>query len=259
MATENKTSEYDAEQNMAIAILNALNNANQPDGGNSANTSGDTAALIEMLQGNAPQGMDFSAFQPLMAAMGDTSFTRENAIADSKGFINQIFRDYEKSSLPSIYKNARATGIYNDTSTQLLANDAYSSAVAKGQAQLVSNITQYAGARQDQLAPVLALLNAQTSNANTVTNAGVQNNGLIANAMQSGINQQNVDGSAPKAPNTDIKDAAAIAGTAYNVYKDWNSRNTGTTGADPSVSAGRGAALNSDPYADNIDDELYYN
>ena len=117
MATENKTSEYDAEQNMAIAILNALNNANQPDGGNSADTSGDTAALIEMLQGNAPQGMDFSAFQPLMAAMGDTSFTRENAIADSKGFINQIFRDYEKSSLPSIYKNARATGIYNAFST----------------------------------------------------------------------------------------------------------------------------------------------
>lgn len=257
MATTNSTSESDAKQNLAIAILNALNNANQPDSGNSADTSGDTAALIEMLQGNAPQGMDFSAYQPLMAAMADTSFTRENAIADSKGFINQIFKDYEKSSLPSIYKNARATGIYNDTSTQLLANDAYSSAVAKGQAQLVSNITQYAGARQDQLAPVLALLNAQTSNANTVTNAGVQNNGLIANAMQSGINQQNVDGSAAKAPNTDIADAAAIIGAAYNVYQGYNAGNTGSsssTGADTSVSTGSGAALNSDPY-----DELYYN
>lgn len=226
MATENKVGKWDNEQNLALAILNGLNNQNQPDGGNSADTSGDTAALIEMLRGSAPTGMDFSAYQPLMAALGDTSFSRENAIADSRGFIDQIFRDYEKSSLPSIYKNARATGIYNDTSSQLLANDAYSSAAAKGQAQLVSNITQYAGARQDQLGPILALLNAQTSNANTVTNAQVQNNGLIASATQDGIKQENLNGSMPQKANTDIPDAVAILGSAYNVYKDWNADKT---------------------------------
>jgi hypothetical protein len=255
-ANDDEWYQGDNAQNLMLTLLNMANAANQP---GPVDTSGASGSLVSALQGSMPAGMDFSAYNPLLSVIGDTSFSRENAIADSQGFINQIFREYENSSLPTIYKNPRATGIFNDTSTQLLANDAYSSAVAKGQSQLVNNITQYAAARQDQLGPVLALLTAQTSNANALTSAQVQQNSLIANATQSGINATQ---NAPQKPNTDVTDAAAILGSLYGIYQDYNANNTkNPVGQDSSatLSSTNNAVVNSDPYADNLDDELYYN
>lgn len=243
----------DSAQNLYNTLLQLANRENQPSQGNTANTAGNTSDLVAMLQGAAPGGMDFGAYLPLLSAIGDQSFTKDAAIQDSQGMIAQIFSEYEKGSLPQIYKNARATGVYNDTSTQLLANDAYSSAVAKGQSQLVQNILAYSQARSNQLNPVLALLNGQVSNANAVTGATVQNNSLIANATQNGINQANVNGSAPQAPNTDIPDAAAIIGSLYGIYNEYQASQ-----APESTTNNTAPVVNSDPYADNLDDEQSY-
>lgn len=170
-----------AYQNLAIQLINQYQQ-NQTGQDAAAVTQGNLAAL----QGIKPTGMDFSAYKPLLSAIGDTSFTRQNAINDSQGFIENIFREFETQSLPQIYKNQRASGIYNDTSTQLLANDAYSSAVAKGQANLFQNILAYAQARNQQLNPVLQLMQGQVSNANALLGANSNYTNTLLGALNAG-------------------------------------------------------------------------
>lgn len=199
---------------IATAIQAYQNNA----AGNDAQDV--TQQILDAAQGQEISGMDFSAFEPLLGVINDSSYSRGNAIADSQGFIAQIFKDFEKSSLPKIYSNARGTGIYNDTSSQLLANDAYSSAVAKGQAQLVQNILAYAGARNQQLNPVMQLMQGMVSNSNAMMGAQANQQNAILEAMKAnGIAGATADGQ-NRNDNIAILGALLNAGTSwYNNYQ----------------------------------------
>lgn len=180
-----------------------------------------TGDILSQIQGmGSVGGMDFSAFTPLLGVIKDTSYSRNNAIADSQGFIAQIFKDYENSSLPKIYANPRATGVYNDTSTQLLANDAFSSAVAKGQAQLVQNILAYAQARSAQLSPVMQLMNGMVSNSNAQISAEAQRAQQLINALQGHGTATAVADGSQRQDNIALLGALLNAGTSwYNNYQ----------------------------------------
>ena len=94
----------------------------------------------------------------------------------------------------------------------------------------------------------MALMQGQVSNSNSLMDAQVAHQGTIANALQSGIDAQNKDGRAPKAPNTDVQDAAAIigAGTAlYNDYQRGQAAQSNTSGS----SASTWNNPDDDPYA----------
>jgi hypothetical protein len=157
--TKPTTTGSDNSQNLWLNLLDAYN-LNR--GRDSLTDAQNQAA--EALRPNT--GMDFSPFMPLMDALGSQQYSREAALADTAGGINQIFRQYETQALPQIYKNPRSTGAYNDTSTQLLANDAYSTAVAKGQALQAENVMRYANARQSELTPLMQLMQGMVSNNN---------------------------------------------------------------------------------------------
>jgi hypothetical protein len=205
-----------AYQNAAIALITQYQNNRNRDGAQAV-----TQGNVDLLAGMKPTGMDFSRFQPLMSALGDTSFTRGNAIKDSQGFIDEIFRQYETQSLPKIYSNPRSSGIYNDTSTQLLANDAYSGAVAKGQANLFQNILAYSQARQNQLGPVLGLLNAQVSNSNALMGANTAYNSALVGATgaNAAVGAQNAAGN--RTDNlTAVANLINAGTTAYNQYQE---------------------------------------
>lgn len=180
--------------------------------------TGATGDILSQIQGmGAVKGMDFSAFAPLLGVIGDKSYSRENAIADSQGFIQQIFNDFEKSSLPKIYSNPRASGVYNDTSTQLIANDAFSSAVAKGQSQLVQNILAYAQARNQQLNPVMQLMNGMVSNNNAMMSAEASRANQLVNALQGHGTASAV------AAGSNRQDNIALLGAILNAGNSWYS------------------------------------
>lgn len=157
------------EQNAWLTLIEAYNASKDRD-------------VARELQG-AAGGVDFGPFQELLGLIGNQDYSRENAIADSQAGIQEIFRQFESTSLPQLYRNPRASGVFNDTSTQLLANDAFSSAVAKGQALQADNIMRYAQARNSQLTPVMQLLSQMVEN-NRAESAGLPGN--IAAAQQGG-------------------------------------------------------------------------
>lgn len=72
-------------------------------------------------------------------------FQKANAVKDSQGAIDSIFHDYERQYLPQIYSNQMGHGLYNDTTSQLLANDGYAAATVKAGKLQLETITEYQG------------------------------------------------------------------------------------------------------------------
>lgn len=205
--------------------------------------TGVTGDILSQIQGmGAVKGMDFSAFAPLLKVIGDKSYSRENAIADSQGFIQQIFNDFEKSSLPKIYSNPRASGVYNDTSTQLIANDAFSSAVAKGQSQLVQNILAYAQARNQQLSPVMSLMQGMVSNNNAQMSAEASRANQLVNALQGHGTASAVAAGSNRQDNIALLGAILNAGSSwYSNYQQQQQQQTATNAVSTSDEVYQGA------------------
>lgn len=94
-------------------------------------------------------------------AEGDGQYSRENAIADAQGVVQNIFREFSEKALPEIYSAERGTGAYNATATQFLANDAFGEAVSRSAQVVQKNIIDYAQLGQnDSQLQISALLDA---------------------------------------------------------------------------------------------------
>lgn len=80
------------------------------------------------------------------AAVGANNgqYTKQQAIDDSQGLIGQIFQQYKNNDLPTIFNAQNASGGYNSTTGQLMANDAYGNAVNKSAQAVQQNIQNYA-------------------------------------------------------------------------------------------------------------------
>jgi hypothetical protein len=70
-------------------------------------------------------------------------YSKEQAIKDSKESMAQIFREYRESQLPQIYVAQAGGGLYNSTTGQLMANDAYARAVDLANARQLEFIRSY--------------------------------------------------------------------------------------------------------------------
>lgn len=77
-------------------------------------------------------------------------FTREQAIEDSAGAIDNLFRQYENTALPQILNMQAQTGGYASSAAQSLANEAYASTVAQGAQLRLDTIANYAALNQRQ-------------------------------------------------------------------------------------------------------------
>ncbi len=76
-------------------------------------------------------------------ATPDTALARKQAIADSTGAIENLFNEFKNSALPDIMSTQQKSGGYGATTTQLIANDAFSNVVAKGAALRLQAIGEY--------------------------------------------------------------------------------------------------------------------
>lgn len=70
------------------------------------------------------EGQKFDT-KTLAAQVPSDKFSKEQAQADVAGIVNQLFTQYKEQALPQIYTPMVDTGIYNSTTGQLLANDAF--------------------------------------------------------------------------------------------------------------------------------------
>lgn len=136
----------------------------------SAGASGGSSSSFNSGISEAGEAARQNAYNILSSVLGDSAYSKENAIKDSQGQIKAIFDQYAKSDLPKIYQAGVTSGGYNSPTQQMLANDAFAQATAKGQASMADNIMRYAQARQAQLSPLISLLSSDrgTASSNTV-------------------------------------------------------------------------------------------
>jgi len=70
-------------------------------------------------------------------------YEKSDAINDVQKAIARIFKDYEQEDLPIIYNKECSHGIYNDTTTQLLIDNAYALTVNKAATLELDTIHRY--------------------------------------------------------------------------------------------------------------------
>jgi hypothetical protein len=85
-------------------------------------------------------------------------FSKGAAQQDAMGMVQQIFDNYQKTALPTIFNAQTGAGAYNSTGGQLLANDAYAQTVNKAAGTVNRNVLDYAQAYQQQMSPLVQLL-----------------------------------------------------------------------------------------------------
>lgn len=125
-------------------------------------TSGRSASLDEefltALQGLTRQGT---------ADLQNTKFTRDQAIADTQGMVQEVFRNYQEGDVAQILGQMGQSGAYNSSTAQLLQDNARAVATNKAAGLVLQNIKDYA-----QLG--LAEQNAVTSLFSTLKGAETQ-------------------------------------------------------------------------------------
>lgn len=85
-------------------------------------------------------------------------FSKQSAIADTQGLMQALFTQFQNEALPNIFQMENASGGYNSTTGQLLANDAFSSTVAKGAAAQLEAIQNYRKLQQGDFSTLANLV-----------------------------------------------------------------------------------------------------
>ncbi len=94
-------------------------------------------------------------------AAGASTFTRENAIADTSGIVQNILQQSRESALPNILGASAGGGAYSGTTQQILANDANARAVSQSASVVSQAITNYGQLQlQEQQQRVAQLMSA---------------------------------------------------------------------------------------------------
>jgi hypothetical protein len=121
--------------------------------------------LLKMLGGNAGNVQQ--------------GFSKGAAQQDAMGMVQQIFDQYQKTALPTIFNAQTGAGAYNSTGGQLLTNDAYAQTVNKAAGTVNRNVLDYAQAYQQSMAPLMQLLSVDKGS----RTAGSDTRGTGAQAM----------------------------------------------------------------------------
>lgn len=80
----------------------------------------------------------------------DQAYSKEAAIRDSKGLVADIFRQYRETDLPQILQSQSQAGVYSNTGTQMLANDAFARTTSAASSAVLQAIQNYAGIQTER-------------------------------------------------------------------------------------------------------------
>ena len=112
----------------------------------SSNTtgSGTTASDITRMDDRSKQQLD-DLVAELATRVRDpnSQFSKQAAISDVAGVVGNLYRQYSEQTLPQIFSAQAATGGYNSTSAQFLANDAFAETTARSAEVVLDTIGNY--------------------------------------------------------------------------------------------------------------------
>lgn len=72
-------------------------------------------------------------------------FTRDAALTDVAGMVQNLFTKYREQAVPQIMSQQQQTGGFGQSTTQMLANDAFSRTVAEGTGLQLGAVQAYEG------------------------------------------------------------------------------------------------------------------
>lgn len=118
-------------------------------GGSGGKGAAEDAKILENLQKAGDKNLQ-SIDQYLATILSGTAdqYGKSAAISDSMGAIANLFTQYQNTALPQIYQSEAGSGGYNSTTGQLLANDAFASAINKAAELQLNTIQKYRGLQQ---------------------------------------------------------------------------------------------------------------
>jgi len=121
--------------------------------GNRKDSSQNVNTMDSSLQENfSPLAVDQigQTFPGLLGEFQGGDYSKEAAIRDSMGGVQNLFQDFRQTALPGVFNAEAASGGYNSSTGQLLNNDLISKVIAQGRGLIAKNVNDYAGIRNAQ-------------------------------------------------------------------------------------------------------------
>lgn len=166
---------------------------------------GDLNSLLELFKGifgsgtnsdtnqNSPTALaGIQTLLPmLLQNLTSGDFSRESAIKDSQGEVDDIIKQLKDSGIPLISQQQNNAGAYNSTTASLLANDLASRAAGQGALAQGKTIDAYARLQQNKVTQLIALINSAVgAERNTITRnqtPGLKDNVAARNTALAGL------------------------------------------------------------------------
>jgi hypothetical protein len=129
--------------------------------GSSSTSSGSATSFN--IQNMTPEG-----FAAMLKAMSITegiatsalaNYSKDQAKADALANMQQIFRDYRETELPKVYAGQGGAGLYNTTTGQLMANDAFARATDLANSRILDYTKVYNTALNNDIGSFISALN----------------------------------------------------------------------------------------------------
>lgn len=103
-------------------------------------------------------------------------YTRENAIADSRGIVDSVTRQLRENAIPQILSGQTSAGAYNSTASTALSNDAVQRASETASNLAMDQITKYGALQTQNLGASADVINA-LKGAVVTTNSDIDRRG----------------------------------------------------------------------------------
>lgn len=103
------------------------------------------------------------------ARFQSAEFSKSTAFSDADLLMTQLFTEHRESDLPKIYNRDCQAGLYNSTSSQLMANDAYARKVAETARLKIDTAKAYADIETGRAQPLASAVAAATADSTNRT------------------------------------------------------------------------------------------
>ena len=97
------------------------------------------------------------------ARFQSTEFSKSTAFSDADSLMADLFEAHRETDLPKIYNRECQAGLYNSTSAQLMANDAYARKVSEAARLKIDTAKAYAEVETGRAQPLAAAIAAATA------------------------------------------------------------------------------------------------
>lgn len=128
-------------------------------------------------------------FPQLMQSAGMRDYSKQAAITDSLGGVNNIFRTLKEQTLPGVFSAEAASGGYNSTTRQQLSGDAAARAAAQAQSLITDTVTKYASADTARNKNLIDLINSAIVGQQQSNTSSMQNQATVGDTTNKGLLQ----------------------------------------------------------------------